>query len=420
MSSKSDYLRKYDARGAEDQDKKKRKKRPTSISKIAVKDDEDDANRFHAKVVSLDNNSLWDIGAEEDPVVVETTEEHRVSSGVWTEVNEKSSGNSAERGVSRDDGGPPRRAMQNSKDDSSPPRKRGGGGSGSGSGRHDSDDDDSAPLLRRASSNKEADVRGRLSPKRDDNGQIGISDDGGKVLENKVLVPSSSGVSIQRRNKTASGHDAGLQTGAGFGRTEKEMKARRDEEMKNADPTLQGAGQETVYRDRKGKKLDMLSEFMRQQAVREGKEFKIEKAQNEWGKGTVQKLEGEALRQELVEVASEPFARTVDNPRMEAMRKEIMRDGDPMAEYFARKKEKEDDAKAAANTSLQVGEDFTPIVKKPRYKGPIGAPNRFHIFPGYRWDGIDRGNKYEHKILTKSNDRTALKEDEYRWSVSDM
>ena len=420
MSSKSDYLRKYDARGAEDQDKKKRKKRPTSISKIAVKDDEDDANRFHAKVVSLDNNSLWDIGAEEDPVVVETTEEHRVSSGVWTEVNEKSSGNSAERGVSRDDGGPPRRAMQNSKDDSSPPRKRGGGGSGSGGGRHDSDDDDSAPLLRRASSNKEADVRGRLSPKRDDNGQIGISDDGGKVLENKVLVPSSSGVSIQRRNKTASGHDAGLQTGAGFGRTEKEMKARRDEEMKNADPTLQGAGQETVYRDRKGKKLDMLSEFMRQQAVREGKEFKIEKAQNEWGKGTVQKLEGEALRQELVEVASEPFARTVDNPRMEAMRKEIMRDGDPMAEYFARKKEKEDDAKAAANTSLQVGEDFTPIVKKPRYKGPIGAPNRFHIFPGYRWDGIDRGNKYEHKILTKSNDRTALKEDEYRWSVSDM
>ena len=418
MSSKSDYLRKYDARGAEDQDKKKRKKRPTSISKIAVKDDEDDANRFHAKVVSLDNNSLWDIGAEEDPVVVETTEEHRVSSGVWTEVNEKSSGNSAERGVSRDDGGPPRRAMQNSKDDSSPPRKRGGGKSGSG--RHDSDDDDSAPLLRRASSNKEADVRGRLSPKRDDNGQIGISDDGGKVLENKVLVPSSSGVSIQRRNKTASGHDAGLQTGAGFGRTEKEMKARRDEEMKNADPTLQGAGQETVYRDRKGKKLDMLSEFMRQQAVREGKEFKIEKAQNEWGKGTVQKLEGEALRQELVEVASEPFARTVDNPRMEAMRKEIMRDGDPMAEYFARKKEKEDDAKAAANTSLQVGEDFTPIVKKPRYKGPIGAPNRFHIFPGYRWDGIDRGNKYEHKILTKSNDRTALKEDEYRWSVSDM
>ena len=37
--------------------------------------------------------------------------------------------------------------------------------------------------------------------------------------------------------------------------------------------------------------------------------FKIDKAQNEWGKGTVQKEEVEALRQELVDVASEPFAR---------------------------------------------------------------------------------------------------------------
>ena len=394
---------------------------------MAVKDDEEDANRFHAKIISLDNNSLWDTGAEENPVVVETVEERRVSSGVWTAVTEKSSGNSTERGVSCNDDGHRRQAIQSSKDDSSPPRKRGGGGSGSG--RHDSDDDDSASLRREADisevnrgtvSNEKVEVRSKLSPTRSGNQQTETSDDVGKTLQNKVLAPSSGGVSIQRRNKTASGHDAGLQTGAGFGRTEKEMKARRDEEMKNADPTLQGAGQETVYRDRKGKKLDMLSEFMRQQAVREGKEFKIEKAQNEWGKGTVQKLEVEALRQELVEVASEPFARTVDNPRMEAMRKEIIRDGDPMAEYFARKKEKEDDTKAAANTSLQVGEDYTPVVKKPRYKGPIGAPNRFHIFPGYRWDGIDRGNKYEHKILTKSNDRTALKEDEYRWSVSDM
>jgi hypothetical protein len=56
-------------------------------------------------------------------------------------------------------------------------------------------------------------------------------------------------------------------------------------------PSLQGAGQDTVYRDKKGKKLDMLNEFMRQQAVREGKEFKLEKAQHEWGKGLVQKQE---------------------------------------------------------------------------------------------------------------------------------
>jgi hypothetical protein len=33
------------------------------------------------------------------------------------------------------------------------------------------------------------------------------------------------------------------------------------------------------------------------------------------------------MRAELAAVADEPFARTVENPRMEAMRKEKMRDG---------------------------------------------------------------------------------------------
>ncbi len=31
------------------------------------------------------------------------------------------------------------------------------------------------------------------------------------------------------------------------------------------------ASQETVYRDKRGRKLDMLNEFMRQEALREGK-----------------------------------------------------------------------------------------------------------------------------------------------------
>ena len=248
------------------------------------------------------------------------------------------------------------------------------------------------------------------------------SDDDAPISSNnEERVTSSStknGQVKERRKKTASGHDAGLQTGAGFGRAEKEMKAIKDQEMRDADPTMQGEGQETIYRDRKGKKLDMLSEFMRQQAVREGKEYKLEKAQTEWGKGTVQKQEVEALRQELIDVASEPFARTIDNPKMEAMRKEIMRDGDPMAEYFALKREKLEEE--TAKNAPDPGDDAPQISKKPKYKGPLGAPNRFHILPGYRWDGIDRGNKYEHKILTKSNDRNALKEDEYRWSVADM
>ena len=47
-------------------------------------------------------------------------------------------------------------------------------------------------------------------------------------------------------------------------------------------------------------------------------------------------------------------------------------------------------------------------------------PTRFGILPGYRWDAVDRGNGFENRLLTKMNDRASLKEDEYKWSVSDL
>jgi hypothetical protein len=74
-----------------------------------------------------------------------------------------------------------------------------------------------------------------------------------------------------RLQVTASGHLAGLQSGDAFGSKERSIKAVRDQELAKSDPKLSGADAETTYRDKKGKKLDMLSEFMRQQAVQEGK-----------------------------------------------------------------------------------------------------------------------------------------------------
>lgn len=74
-----------------------------------------------------------------------------------------------------------------------------------------------------------------------------------------------------RLEHTSSGHAAGLQTGAAFGQAEQRIAGRRDLALQATDPGKAGAGAETVYRDRQGKKLDMLSEFMRQQSVAEGK-----------------------------------------------------------------------------------------------------------------------------------------------------
>ena len=268
---------------------------------------------------------------------------------------------------------------------------------------------------RRHASDDEADVP-RRRPRHDSD------DDSDAAPPRRPLDTAETKVDEALRRKTASGHDAGLQSGSTFGRTEKELKAQRDKELAHADPSLLGAAAETVYRDRKGKKLDMLNEFMRQQAVREGKEVKLAQAQAEWGRGTVQKQEAEAARREMEEIAAEPFARTADNPRLEAMRKEVIRDGDPMAEYFMKKREEEEEAKRAQGGGGDGAAAGGPPGKprKPKYKGPVGLPNRFGILPGYRWDGVDRGNQYEKKVLTKANERSALKEDEYKWSVADM
>lgn len=44
--------------------------------------------------------------------------------------------------------------------------------------------------------------------------------------------------------------------------------------MKGVDKSSSGQGATTVYRDKKGRKLDMLNEFMRQQDARAGKEVR--------------------------------------------------------------------------------------------------------------------------------------------------
>lgn len=177
--------------------------------------------------------------------------------------------------------------------------------------------------------------------------------------------------------------------------------------------------------------MDMLNEFMKQQSSAEGKKQIVEQAQFEWGRGSVQKKQVEESRQELIDLASAPFARTADDPKLEKIRKEATREGDPMAQYFAAKREQrqaeldaQEDRKAGDRDRTSTSSSSKPPAarRKPLYNGPTPAPNRFNIRPGYRWDAVDRSNglRFEHRVLLKMNERTALKDDAYKWSVSDL
>lgn len=75
---------------------------------------------------------------------------------------------------------------------------------------------------------------------------------------------------------------------------------------------------------------------------------------------------------------------------------------DPMLEYFRQK-----DREKHGASSI------------PTYKGPY-PPNRYNIKPGYRWDGVDRSNGFEKKLMEQKNDKKASEEDAYRWATRDL
>ncbi|RHY98079.1 hypothetical protein DYB28_006339 [Aphanomyces astaci] len=158
------------------------------------------------------------------------------------------------------------------------------------------------------------------------------------------------------------------------------------------DEALMGKQAETIYRDKRGRKLDMLMEMQRQQEIQDGKRKREAKEEFEWGTGKVRKEELRSHQQEL-----------------DAMRaKAKPRAFDPM-ESSLFKDDVDDTAKKGPKKN-----------QKPTYAGPPAPPNRFNIPPGYRWDGVVRGNNWEEKALLQVNARKAHKQDMYQWATADM
>ncbi|KAL0006184.1 hypothetical protein SO802_013745 [Lithocarpus litseifolius] len=95
------------------------------------------------------------------------------------------------------------------------------------------------------------------------------------------------------------------------------------------DPSISGWGAEPTYRDKKGERISK-EEFLKLR-----KKVKVEEKPKEikleLGKGLAQKPEAEARLQELESEKDKPFARTRDDPELDKMLRERIRDGDPMA-----------------------------------------------------------------------------------------
>jgi len=159
----------------------------------------------------------------------------------------------------------------------------------------------------------------------------------------------------------------------------------------------------TIYRDSTtGKKIDMsehYAKFASKEKMKEAQSIQLNKSKK-------QKEMDMKMREIDQSISSQPFARTKQD--VDVLLKDDLRKDDPMANYFRKKQLRQSQETATLSSA------------KPIYKGPPPKPNRFNILPGFRWDGVERGNGFEDRVLASMYSQNEKREKAYRWSSADM
>lgn len=160
---------------------------------------------------------------------------------------------------------------------------------------------------------------------------------------------------------------------------------------------------EVVLRDATGRRIDV--SLRRAQARREMLEReRAEQEKEALLKGEVQAREAEMRRERLEGAKLMTLARGKDDEEINREQREEGRWNDPMALFL------EGDKGGKGRKKRGKG--------RPVYQGPA-EPNRYGIRPGYRWDGVDRGNGWEKERFRILNRKEMVKGLEYAWQMDE-
>mmetsp|Transcript_7469 Transcript_7469/g.10844 ORF Transcript_7469/g.10844 Transcript_7469/m.10844 type:complete len:410 (+) Transcript_7469:78-1307(+) len=253
------------------------------------------------------------------------------------------------------------------------------------------------PLSSKTNNRKHSSVVRNRRHDSDESSSDGHEDD------NKRTSPNLSDTSEEFR--MSSGHRAGLQSSAQFQKNESILRNKRSQQTAILP---EYSSTETVHRDARGKKIHVAVEYKAQQMAEEAERLRTEHELMDLRKGKTQKELEEESRREWEAVQAAPLARYEVDSEVDHRLRNAIRDGDPMAQH------------ASSSSKIPTGAIVGSEQSVPVYKGPPPKPNRFGIRPGYRWDGVDRGNGFEDRVLAKNYMKQQRKEEAYKWSTADM
>ncbi|KAI1659847.1 Pre-mRNA-splicing factor of RES complex-domain-containing protein [Daldinia decipiens] len=211
------------------------------------------------------------------------------------------------------------------------------------------------------------------------------------------------------------GTHAGLQSASAVAaQLEARRRAEREEyEREGGRKKGKGGGEaETIYRDATGRRVDV--SMKRAELRREAAEAAArEAAKTEALRGDVQIEAARRRREELDDAKVMTVARHADDEDMNREMKEQVRWGDSMAQFIEPKR-----AAGGGGGGGGGGGKTRKLKGKPIYQG-AWTPNRYGIRPGYRWDGVDRGNGFEAERFKAINRRERNKGLEYSWQMDE-